>query len=159
MTLRPERCIVGTGTDDPGTGQFTQQDPIGIAGGANMCGFAGGDRHAAWHAATRSVGSARIESDRLSRHVGVGLSPSALSTTIVQAFDADETQALVRTLMLHNWDTSAVARELGVTRKTVYARMKRLRVPTRRNTTPANGEDSRASLIGSVAARGTTTQE
>ena len=28
---------------DPGTGQFTQQDPIGIAGGANVYGFAGGD--------------------------------------------------------------------------------------------------------------------
>ena len=28
---------------DAGTGQFTQQDPIGIAGGANVYGFAGGD--------------------------------------------------------------------------------------------------------------------
>ncbi len=28
---------------DPSTGQFTQQDPIGIAGGANVYGFAGGD--------------------------------------------------------------------------------------------------------------------
>lgn len=28
---------------DPTTGQFTQQDPIGIAGGANVYGFAGGD--------------------------------------------------------------------------------------------------------------------
>ena len=29
--------------DDPGPGQCTQQDPIGIAGGANVYGFAGGD--------------------------------------------------------------------------------------------------------------------
>lgn len=28
---------------DPSTGQFTQQDPIGIAGGANVYGFANGD--------------------------------------------------------------------------------------------------------------------
>jgi len=28
---------------DPATGQFTQQDPIGIAGGLNLYGFAGGD--------------------------------------------------------------------------------------------------------------------
>ena len=28
---------------DPGSGQFTQQDPIGIAGGTNVYGFAGGD--------------------------------------------------------------------------------------------------------------------
>ncbi len=28
---------------DAGTGQFTQQDPIGIAGGANVYGFSGGD--------------------------------------------------------------------------------------------------------------------
>ena len=28
---------------DPGTGQFTQQDPIGIAGGLNLYGFADGD--------------------------------------------------------------------------------------------------------------------
>ena len=28
---------------DANTGQFTQQDPIGIAGGANVYGFAGGD--------------------------------------------------------------------------------------------------------------------
>jgi len=28
---------------DPQTGQFTQQDPIGIAGGLNLYGFAGGD--------------------------------------------------------------------------------------------------------------------
>ena len=28
---------------DPGAGQFTQQDPIGIAGGLNLYGFAGGD--------------------------------------------------------------------------------------------------------------------
>ncbi len=28
---------------DPASGQFTQQDPIGIAGGANVYGFAGGD--------------------------------------------------------------------------------------------------------------------
>ena len=29
---------------DPATGQFTQQDPIGIAGGLNLYGFAGGYR-------------------------------------------------------------------------------------------------------------------
>jgi len=28
---------------DPATGQFTQEDPIGIAGGLNLYGFAGGD--------------------------------------------------------------------------------------------------------------------
>jgi len=28
---------------DPGSGQFTQQDPIGLAGGLNVNGFAGGD--------------------------------------------------------------------------------------------------------------------
>jgi RHS repeat-associated protein len=28
---------------DPGTGQFTQQDPIGIAGGLNLYGYANGD--------------------------------------------------------------------------------------------------------------------
>ena len=28
---------------DPGTGQFTQQDPIGLAGGLNLYGFASGD--------------------------------------------------------------------------------------------------------------------
>jgi RHS repeat-associated protein len=29
---------------DPVAGQFTQQDPIGLAGGLNVYGFAGGDR-------------------------------------------------------------------------------------------------------------------
>ena len=28
---------------DPGSGQFTQQDPIGLGGGLNLYGFAGGD--------------------------------------------------------------------------------------------------------------------
>lgn len=28
---------------DPGTGRFTQEDPIGLAGGMNLYGFAGGD--------------------------------------------------------------------------------------------------------------------
>ena len=28
---------------DPGTGRFTQEDPIGLAGGINLYGFAGGD--------------------------------------------------------------------------------------------------------------------
>jgi len=28
---------------DPATGQFTQEDPIGLSGGANLYGFAGGD--------------------------------------------------------------------------------------------------------------------
>jgi RHS repeat-associated protein len=28
---------------DPATGQFTQQDPIGIAGGMNLYGFANGE--------------------------------------------------------------------------------------------------------------------
>ena len=47
--------LVSSGTDasgllyrrnryyDPQSGQFTQQDPIGIAGGLNLYGFAGGD--------------------------------------------------------------------------------------------------------------------
>src|SRR5213076_2805006 len=28
---------------DPGTGRFTQEDPLGLAGGLNLYGFAGGD--------------------------------------------------------------------------------------------------------------------
>ena len=28
---------------DPGTGRFTQEDPIGVAGGMNLYGYAGGD--------------------------------------------------------------------------------------------------------------------
>jgi transcriptional regulator with GAF, ATPase, and Fis domain len=113
-------------------------------------------RHVAWHAAMRSVGSVRIEASHLTRHVSVGQSLSSLPTNIDQAFGDGEMQELVRMLMLHNWDTVAVARELGCTRKTVYARMKRLRVPTRRKTILADAGGARASSAGDTPARSAT---
>ena len=57
------------------------------------------------------------------------------------------------------WDTSAVAQELGCTRKTVYARMKRLCVPTRRNATQAEGVNARVWSIGDLPTRSATSQD
>jgi hypothetical protein len=39
----PGRTTVGSGSTTAAKGWFTQQDPIGIAGGLNLYGFAGGD--------------------------------------------------------------------------------------------------------------------
>ena len=99
-------------------------------------------RHAAWHVATRSAGAICIEREHLSRHLTAGRPANTLATTIDEASADGESQALIRALLLHDWDTSAVARDLGVTRKTIYARMKRLHVPTRRTAMPAIAIDA-----------------
>lgn len=114
-------------------------------------------RHVAWHAATRLVAAVRIETGNLARPVGVGQRSSARVATLDDATVDGETQSLVRTL-LHHWDTSAVAREFGVTRKTIYARMKRMRVPTRRRPTPADGANAIAWPEVGMNARGSTAQ-
>ncbi len=112
-------------------------------------------RQVAWHAATRAIGAARIESEHLSRHLGGGKPWCALTAIDDDTFGNCEVQALVRTLLQHNWDTSAVAREFGVTRKTIYARMKRLGVPTRRSAMPAAGLDPLERLQDNTAERRT----
>ena len=113
-------------------------------------------RHVAWQAVTKSVGTARIEADHLSRHLSGELPRNDLATVIGEALVNVDTTALVRTLLLHNWDTSAVARALGVTRKTVYARMKRMRIPTRRFVLPSAGFNVGARSSGDVAAQAPT---
>ena len=39
----PQNCLQASRYYNPQTGQFTQMDPIGLAGGLNAYGFAAGD--------------------------------------------------------------------------------------------------------------------
>lgn len=76
------------------------------------------------------------------RHLGAARLVHALAKTLEEGIAEGASQALLLSLQLHDWNTAAVARDLGVTRKTVYARMKRWRVPTRKRTVPATGSNA-----------------
>lgn len=89
-------------------------------------------RHVTWRVATRAAGAQRIEIAHFASH---RITPAdALGAAFLSPKGPldPERQLLVDALMRHSWDAQAVAQELGVTRKTIYARMKRLRLPTRR---------------------------
>jgi DNA-binding NtrC family response regulator len=88
-------------------------------------------RHAAWLASARAAGAQRIEMSHLpaattgsGRPLGTAGCASGRGPVLQ---DPDFLEALMR----NDWDTLAVAQELAISRKTVYARMKRMGLPTR----------------------------
>jgi DNA-binding NtrC family response regulator len=96
-------------------------------------------RHAAWIASVRAAGAQRIETVHLTSAT-VRLRPSLGATGLAHLSDsAPQDQALLESLMRNAWQTVAVARELGVSRKTVYARMKRVGLPTRHSSNAVTG--------------------
>lgn len=97
-------------------------------------------RQLTWCVATRSAGAQRIEVAHFASRRNTlvdSLGPAFLPPKGPMDL---ERQLMVDALMRHGWDAQAVAQELGVTRKTVYARMKRLRLPTRRQRVANDGK-------------------
>lgn len=89
-------------------------------------------RHAAWRGAVNAAGAELIRTEHLS--LALGGAP-AIEHQLRSA--RAECRELLDLLTRHAWDTESAARELGVTRKTIYSRMKRSGISTRR-------QDSRA---------------
>ena len=79
--------------------------------------------------ALRSVGAPRIAISHLDRR---WLHASGDLQTNLSIPSSESRSRLVECLLRHSWDTQAAADELGVTRKTVYERMKKAGISSQR---------------------------